>query len=27
MHDDVLGTIDVVELLTAPVVNLAERWI
>ena len=26
MHDDVLGTIDLVELLTEPVVVLAEAW-
>jgi hypothetical protein len=26
MRDDVLGTVDLVELLTAPVVTLAEAW-
>ena len=26
MHDDVLGTIDLVELLTEPVVRLADHW-
>jgi hypothetical protein len=26
MRDEVLGTIDLVELLTEPVVRLAEKW-
>jgi hypothetical protein len=26
MRDDVLGAIDLVELLTEPVVRLADRW-